>query len=133
MRRPKGLRPLPAAPINVDAQRRRALALRGRCSRHNIGYPLNILHQGVVIAAGCPMCYPKSRANGLDERGAIAAPPSVTRAAVSKHAEKALRMFLRGFEGRLPTCADDLSALTYRRNDRFRRKLRGAARFVLIA
>jgi hypothetical protein len=59
MRRPKGLRPLPAAPINVDAQRRRDLALRGRCRQHNISYPLNILHQGVVIAAGCPLCYPQ--------------------------------------------------------------------------
>lgn len=59
MSRSNLLRPLPLAPINVEAHRRRALSLRGRCRRHNIGYPLNILHQGVVIAAGCPMCHPQ--------------------------------------------------------------------------
>lgn len=59
MRRSRELRPLPSRSIDASACRRKALSLRGRCRRHGVEFPLNILHKGTVIAAACPVCYPQ--------------------------------------------------------------------------
>ena len=53
------LRPLPSRPIDMAAQQRRALSLRGKCRRHGTEFPFNLLRRGAVIAAGCPVCYPQ--------------------------------------------------------------------------
>jgi hypothetical protein len=48
-------------PFDIDAARKRALSMRGRCRRHNLDYALNILRHGQVVANGCPKCHPGCR------------------------------------------------------------------------
>jgi len=48
-------------PFDAAAARKRALSMRGHCRRHNLGYALNVLRYGQVVANGCPKCHPGCR------------------------------------------------------------------------
>ncbi|MGE7137963.1 hypothetical protein ACQKIE_10080 [Luteibacter sp. NPDC031894] len=56
MNRRKWIRDRAEQSIEPVAFQRASLALRGRCRRHGVEYPLNVLRRGIVTANGCPHC-----------------------------------------------------------------------------